>query len=219
MIRFWDFKLPGAPPLLSLVVGQTEDDVAVKLARVVVVGTSCSGKTTFARRLASILGTCCFELDALYWGSGWTRRPDFQQEVLAAAQQSRWVIDGNYSRVRDLIWRRCTAIVWLDYSFGRVFSRALRRTMRRVVIGERLYGGNRETIRNALFDVEAPLWLVVRTHGKRRREFPELFRRPEYRHATVIQLCAPAAAETFLAETSVSAELESLAHPERGGPD
>jgi len=44
--------------------------------------------------------------------------------------------------------------------------------------------------------------LVVRTHGKRRREFPELFRRPEYRHASVIQLHAPAAAETFLAQAS-----------------
>ena len=160
----------------------------MKLARVVVVGTSASGKTTFARRLAGILGPHCFELDFLYWGPGWTRRPDFRPEVLAAAQQPRWVIDGNSSAVRGIIWRRCTAIVWLDYSFARVFSRALRRTMRRVVTGERLYGGNRETMGNALLDLEAPLWLVMRTHGKRRREFPELFRRPEYGHATVIQL-------------------------------
>jgi len=35
----------------------------VNLTRVGVVGTSCSGKTTFARRLASILGTQCFELE------------------------------------------------------------------------------------------------------------------------------------------------------------
>jgi adenylate kinase family enzyme len=191
----------------------------MKLTRVVVVGTSCSGKTTFARRLASILGTHRFELDSLYWGPGWTLRPDFQQEVLAATQQSQWIIDGNYSSVRDIVWRRCTAIVWLNYSFARVFSRALRRTMRRVVIGERLYGGNCETIGNALFDVETPLWLVVRTHGKRLREFPVLFRRPEYRHADVIQLRAPAAAERFLAETSVCAERESLPRPECAGAD
>jgi hypothetical protein len=146
-------------------------------------------------------------------------RPDFQQEVLAAARQPRWVIDGNYSGVRDVLWRRCTAIVWLDYSFARVFSRALRRTMRRVVMGERLYGGNRETIGNALLDAEAPLWLVVRTHGKRRREFPELFGRPEYRHARVIQIRAPAAAETFLAETSACAERESRPRPGRDGAD
>jgi adenylate kinase family enzyme len=173
---------------------------ASALARVVVVGTTCSGKTTLARRLAGALGAPHVELDALHWGPGWTRRPDFAEQVLAAARQPRWVVDGNYAAVRDLLWRRSTAIVWLDYSFARVFSRALRRTIRRVVMGERLYDGNRETIRNTVFDAEAPLWLVVRTHAKRRHEFPELFRRPEYRHATVIQLHAPAAAETFLAD-------------------
>ena len=181
------------------------------LARVVVVGTSCAGKTTFARRLASILGTPHFELDSLHWGPGWTRRPDFQQEVLAAAQQPRWVIDGNYSAVRDIIWRRCTVIVWLDYSFARVFSRALRRTVRRVVTGERSFYGNRETIGNQVFDTEGVLWWVLRTHGKRRREFPELFRRPEYVHASVVQLPTPAAAEVFLAEASARAEAGTVA--------
>lgn len=111
-------------------------------------------------------------------------------------------MDGNYSAVRDIIWRRSTAIVWLDYSFARVFSRALRRTVRRVVTGERLYAGNRETIGNALFDTEGILWWVVRTHRKRRREFPDLLRRPEYGDATVIQFRAPAEAEAFLARTS-----------------
>ena len=94
------------------------------LARVVVVGTSCSGKTTFACRLASTLRMECVELDSLYWGPGWTPRPDFEQDVLAVARRPRWVIDGNYARVRDIIWRRSTAIAWLDYSFARVFSRA-----------------------------------------------------------------------------------------------
>jgi adenylate kinase family enzyme len=174
----------------------------------VVVGTSCSGKTTFARRLANKLGTQGIELDSLYWGSGWTPRPDFEQNVLATVRQPRWVIDGNYSRVRHVIWRRSTAIVWLDYSFARVFSRAVRRTVRRIVLRERLYGGNRETIPAALFDVEAPLWLVVRTHGKRRREFPRLFGLAEYRHAAVIRLRTPGAAEEFLAGTTAQAARE-----------
>lgn len=169
------------------------------LTRVVVVGTSCSGKTTLARRLATILGTPHVELDALYWGPAWTLRPDFQQEVLAAAEQPRWVIDGNYSAVRDVIWRRGTVIVWLDYSFARVLSQALRRTARRIVTRERLYGGNRETIRNALFDREGIPWWVVRTHARRRRQFLDLFKRPEYGHATVIPLKTPAAARAFLA--------------------
>ena len=172
------------------------------LARVVVVGTSCTGKTTFARRLARLLDAPHIELDALYWGPRWTPRPDFQERVLAAAQQPRWVMDGNYSTVRDVLWRRSTALVWLDFSFTRVFSRALRRTARRIVTRERLYGGNRETLWNALFDAEGMPWWVMRTHGRRRRQFPELFRRPEYAHATVIRLHTPAAADAFVAAVS-----------------
>ena len=174
----------------------------MNLTRVVVVGTSCSGKTTLARRLARILATEHVELDSLYWGPEWTPRPDFIQNVLAIAQQPCWVIDGNYSAVRDIIWRRSSAIVWLDYSFARVFSQALRRTARRIITRERLYAGNRETVRNALFDTDGIPWWVIRTHGKRRRDFPELFKCPEYGHAAVIQLDRPAAAEAFLVAVS-----------------
>jgi adenylate kinase family enzyme len=173
-----------------------------------VVGTSCVGKSTFARRLATSLRTQAIELDFLYWGSGWTPRPDFREAVLAAAQQPRWVIDGDYPSVRNIVWRRCTSIVWLDYSFGLAFSRVLLRTARRVYTGERLYGGNRETISGALFDLEAPLWRVVRTHGIRRREFPELFRRAEYGHARVVRLETPETAQTFLGEAKTRSEID-----------
>lgn len=174
------------------------------LTRVVVVGTSCAGKSTFARRLAGRLDAPCIELDALYWGPAWTPRSEFRQDVAAAAQKPRWVMDGNYTAVREIVWGRCTAIVWLDYSFVRVFSRALRRTACRVVTGERLYAGNRETIRGALFDPTGIPWWVLRTYWRRRREYPQLFRPPEYAHTAVIRLEKPAAAEAFLGAALLS---------------
>jgi hypothetical protein len=79
-----------------------------------------------------------------------------------------------------------------------VFSRALRRTARRIVTGERLYAGNRETIRGALLDSTGIPWWVLRTYWKRRREFPQLFRRAEYAHAAAIRFRTPAPAAAFL---------------------
>ena len=178
--------------------------LSLDLTRVVVVGVSCSGKSTFARRLADTLGVPCVELDALYWGPRWTPRSEFRKDVIAAARKPRWVMDGNYSAVREIVWGRCTAIVWLDYSFARVFSRALRRTTRRIVTGERLYAGNRETIRGALLDPTGIPWWVLRTYWKRRREFPELLRRPEYAPAAVFRIKTPAAAAAFLSECAGS---------------
>ena len=54
-----------------------------RLERVVVVGTSGSGKTTFARSLSIELGATYTEVDALYWGQNWTPRP---QEEMSAGQ-------------------------------------------------------------------------------------------------------------------------------------
>ena len=44
---------------------RTDDDLHRALSRVVVVGTICSGKTTFASRLAVLLEVPHVELDAL----------------------------------------------------------------------------------------------------------------------------------------------------------
>lgn len=43
--------------------------------RVVVVGTSGAGKTTFSAALAARLGCTHVELDRLYWGPGWQAVP------------------------------------------------------------------------------------------------------------------------------------------------
>src|SRR5215470_14691924 len=98
--------------------------------RVVVVGSSGTGKTTMARQLAHTFACPHIELDALYWGPNWTPRGDFVDRVRKATAVERWVADGNYRIVRDYLWGRATALVWLNYSFPVAFGRALKRTLR-----------------------------------------------------------------------------------------
>lgn len=171
------------------------------LTRVVVVGTSASGKTTFARQLAEIIGAPHVELDALHWGPDWTVRADFPERTRDAAAERAWVVDGNYEVVRDVLWSRATAIVWLNFSFRVTFTRAVRRTARRIITGEQLWWGNRETLRNAVFARDAIPWWVIRTHRKRRREMPALMQQREYAHIEFIALNTPSAAAAFLAAT------------------
>ena len=84
-----------------------------ELSRVCVIGSSCAGKTTFARRLAERLEVVHIELDAIFWLPGWQERPrdEFRSLIGAAVAGERWVADGNYSRVQDLIWARATTII------------------------------------------------------------------------------------------------------------
>src|SRR5205809_1832315 len=85
--------------------------------RVVVVGTTGSGKTTLAGRLAQRLGVPHVELDALHWEANWVEAGDevFRERAARALTGSAWVVDGNYSKVRDIVWGRADMVVWLDY--------------------------------------------------------------------------------------------------------
>ncbi|MGH6916144.1 MAG: adenylate kinase [Geminicoccaceae bacterium] len=170
------------------------------LRRVAVVGTSCAGKTTFAAALAAQLRAPHIELDALHWRPDWVPAPTavFRQAVATAIAAERWVSDGNYGAVRDLVWARATAVVWLDYPFATVLRRALYRTARRVLLREGLYSGNRETLRKALLSRDSILWWVVTTWRRRRREYPELFRQASFAHLAVVALGNPREADAFL---------------------
>lgn len=179
-----------------------------RLARVAVVGTSGAGKTTLARRLAAALDAPHTELDALYWGPAWTPVPSeiFRRRVREAVAAPRWVIDGNYGTVRELVWGRATTLVWLDLGFARTFSRAVWRTARRIVTREELFGGNRESLRNAL-DPEWIPWWVLRTWRRRRREVPRRLGEPAFAHLQVVRLRRP---------REVRRLVEALADPDGG---
>ena len=91
----------------------------VSITRVVVIGTSCAGKTRFARSLADVLSCPHVELDALHWLPNWVERPsvEFRALTAQALSQDCWVTDGNYGAVRDLVWSRATTVIWLNYTF------------------------------------------------------------------------------------------------------
>ena len=176
--------------------------MSISLKRTVVIGTSCSGKTTFARELAQLLGSRHVELDPLHWGGNWTARPqeEFRRLVSQQISGDDWVVDGNYRTVREIIWPRATALVWLDYSLPIVFCRALRRTLGRVVRREVLYSGNRESLRMALMSRESILLWVLRSHRPLRREYSALARSDECGGPKIIRLSSPGKALEFLAE-------------------
>ncbi len=179
------------------------------LKRVVVIGTSCSGKTTLARALAKLLNVGHIELDAIHWQLNWSPRPleEFRALTTEAVIPEQWVLDGNYSKVRDIVWPRATTLIWLNYPFYVVFGRALRRTIKRVLLKEKLYADNRETFRQAFLSTDSILWWVIKTYRRRRREYPQLFQQKEFTHLgipekTVIELNTLSETEAFLSASA-----------------
>jgi len=169
--------------------------------RVAVVGTSGSGKTWLARRLAERLGAAHVELDALQHGPGWAQATPAElrnRTVAALAATDAWVVDGNYDVTRDLVWPQATALVWLDYPRWFVMSRVVRRSVARAVTRRELWNGNREDWRG-WFDADHPIRWAWSTHAERRARYTQFSAAPEWSHLRVVRLARPRQARRLLA--------------------
>jgi adenylate kinase family enzyme len=181
----------------------TQRGASVPGQRIAIIGSGGAGKTTLARALSARLGLPHVELDALHWGPGWmpSSAEELRPRVAAALASEAWVVDGNYSQVRDLIWPRADTLIWLDYALLLVLTRLTRRTVGRIVRRERLWNENREEVRHLLARDSIFLW-VIQTHPRHRRQYPELLVRPEHAHLVVIRLRSPRETARWLRQVS-----------------
>lgn len=166
--------------------------------RIVVVGTSGSGKTTLARQLAACLDYPHIELDSLHWGPNWTESPDFVQRVMQEVERPYWVLDGNYSRVRQIIWSQADTIIWLDFSIWVCYWRMVRRAFRRVFLRKALWNGNRETFRRQFLSRDSMFVWIYQTHGRRRQKYTTLRQDNLYPHLTWIHHPSPRITKRWL---------------------
>ena len=144
------------------------------MRRVVVFGTTGSGKSWLAKRLAERHGLRLIELDALFWGPGWQPAPLelFRHRVEREIRDGDWIVVGIYGQVRDLTWRAADTLIWLDLPFPLVMWRLLWRTLRRSITKENLWGtGNTESLVRSLFTRQSILLWAIKTHRNNRVRF------------------------------------------------
>ncbi|MGF1677269.1 MAG: adenylate kinase [Rivularia sp. (in: cyanobacteria)] len=167
--------------------------------RICIIGTSGAGKTTLAHEVSHSLMIPHFELDSFYWEPNWMTASAniFRYRVEKALVGSSWIVDGNYSKVRDIVWGNADTLVWLDYSFPVVINRVLRRTFHRIMTQQQVCNGNYETWKKAFSRDSIILW-ALQTYHKRKKEYPILFNKPEYSHLNIVRLSSPQAARDWL---------------------
>jgi adenylate kinase family enzyme len=148
--------------------------------RIVVKGTSGTGKSTFGPELASRLGLTFIELDALHWGPNWSQpgAEEFRARVrqAMAAAPDGWVIDGNYdSKLGRTIIDEAEVIVWLDLPLPLKVFRVIRRSFYRIHHKVELWHGNRETWRGVFLDRDSLVLWMLGSHVRHRRDWPLQF--------------------------------------------
>lgn len=89
----------------------------IKGKRILVLGCSGSGKSTFSHQLRNVTGFPLVYLDNLWWRPDRTHisREEFDCELSRILSKPEWIIDGDYSRTYEVRIRACDTVIFLDY--------------------------------------------------------------------------------------------------------
>jgi adenylate kinase family enzyme len=153
------------------------------------------------------------ELDAIFHQAGWVPldEEEFKATVTAAAAGDGWVIEGNYSAVRPVVWRRADTVVWLDLPRHSVMRQVIVRTIKRAVTGAELWNGNKEDWRD-LFSLKPEKSMIAwawTKHAKYRAQYSAAQQDPAYAHLDFIQVTSRAQAQRLVAAAAAAATAAS----------
>jgi adenylate kinase family enzyme len=191
-----------------------------RFERINVVGTSGSGKTTFARKLTELLNLPCYEMDQLFWKSEWQESSEDElfRKVREVTCQPRWVLDGNYTRTIPVKWKQVQLVIWLDPSFVRTVLRVTKRTIYRSLTQQEIWPGtgNRESLRKAFLSKESIIWWAMSTYRNNRKKYSSIVSSPAYSHISFIRLNSQMGVASFLEGLRGVAEQSQAPEPAAG---
>jgi adenylate kinase family enzyme len=147
-----------------------------------VIGSAGSGKSTLAKAIAAKTGAKYLELDSVHHQANWQPidKSEFRKIVDEVTSGESWVIDGNYlSTIRQDIWKRADAVIWLDRPFQLVFIRLVLRTLQRAARHQELWNGNKENFRNSFFTKDSVIYFMVKKWKSQKRKYAAIFDNPE----------------------------------------
>jgi adenylate kinase family enzyme len=170
--------------------------------RVLLVGTTGSGKTTLARAIADACDIPYVEMDRLFWKPNWTESdPDeFRARVDAATAGPRWVADADYlPRIGNLLWERVDTVIWLDLPTSLITVRLARRTVSRSLRRTDLWAGNHESLTNLWKRETLPVW-VVRIQHANRAEYQHRMSDAAWSHVRFVRLRSMRTVRSWVSE-------------------
>lgn len=102
------------------------------MKRVLVIGSSGAGKSTFAKRLHDLTGLKLIHLDRFYHKPNWGQptEEEWLGIVKELIKEDEWIIDGNFGGTMEIRMKRCDTVVWLDLPRTVCTYRILKRTVK-----------------------------------------------------------------------------------------
>lgn len=84
--------------------------------KIIVIGCSGGGKSTFSKQLADITGLPLYNLDNIYWlpDASHLERPAFIKKQKQIMKGKSWIIDGNYRGTMKYRIKKCELAYFFD---------------------------------------------------------------------------------------------------------
>jgi len=98
-----------------------------KLKKILVIGCCGAGKSTFSKKLQSIINLEIIHLDQYYHKPNWeeTEQDEWKKIVNSLVQKPSWIMDGNYGGTFDVRFKEADTIIYLDYPILKCFWRVI----------------------------------------------------------------------------------------------
>ncbi len=147
-----------------------------------------------ASQLALRLQVPRLELDSIRHQADWKELPDdeFALKTEAFVSQDGWVVDGNYfAHVTErVVWPAADTVVWLDLPKSLVMRQVTLRTLKRGILRQELWNGNRERLSNA-FRLDPLKSMIVwswTSYQPVQDRYDQAMSDPKWEHLTFIRL-------------------------------
>jgi adenylate kinase family enzyme len=172
--------------------------------KIIVIGTTGSGKSTIAKKLSDKLNVPHIQLDLLFWRPNWRQSTDeeFFLKIENAIAQPQWILDGNYGKANHLTWKEADTVIWIDFPFWLTFYQNLKRSLARAIIRKELWEGtgNRESF-SRMFSKDSILIWLFKTYSSNISRYQARMLAPEYKHINFYRLRSRKEVSDFLNKT------------------
>lgn len=135
--------------------------------RILLVGSSNSGKSTLALFLHQTLHLPLVEIDELAWQPEWQMitTEALRLKIQGVVQQPAWILVGNYGSTQDLSWPEAELVIWLDLPHYVVVWRSIVRSIQRTLRQTPVCNGNYESFRRSFLQRDSIiLWVWNHYH-------------------------------------------------------